>query len=1198
MTAATTSSSTDPTSQPRDAPCRACNSSTRQCARSSTSSTRRRSPSSSTRASRTASTSRSATRSKQARRSGRGHLAAGRCDRSRRRVPPADRRPRRRGRAVERLVPGVPRQYDVAVRPGSARRRQARAPRRLGVHEPLAGARAAQPALGERRQEAPPSDAAADAGGRPPAPRPPPEAARRRRRRPRPRPPRSQPRGGRRSGRRRTPASEGGVAPAPLRGARAVAADATAMAAAAAGAGGGGGGGVGVAPYNEALPFIEFVGATRSGPPSRARSSASPRTAPTSWSTARAATSRSSTSADPPPRSAREVLSFGEPYTFVVHAFDTPRRGVDLTMPGVVPAIRHGKRSRTPDRGGTGGTCKEEEGRSQEGSGTEEGCSQEGSGPKKAAAKKAPARKKAAAKKAPAKKKAAAKKAPAKKKAAAKKAPAKKKAAAKKAPAKKKAAAKKAPAKQEGCSQEGSGPRRRQPPRRLRPRRRQPRRAPPASAKRQLRRAEVPPAPPGSSPDSVGRRTGRRRPVASSGRAPRDVERELAQRPPGAGGGVAGRVPARRRLHAGDEAGRHRLPGDGLRRPRLRGGPPRRGAVERRRHPQPRRARRRRSTGFGDGDARRPRGAAAHRHLRRRAGDERLRAQRPRPRPRALPVQARAGSSGCVGHLDAVADPATPVALCGDFNIAPDRPRRVGPGRRPRRHPREPARARGAAAASSTGASPTCSATATPTPSACSRGGTTGPATSTRASACASTSCSARRRWPSAVAWALIDRNARKGKQPSDHAPLVVDLDGRRHERPPTLDAAARPGSPAGPPRCRAARRRAVARRAALLRLADGVRGVLHRLVQTSAPIEVIAGGRRRRSRRLAARLRASYPQRVDVRGVRRGRQRGRAVRASSTTARCSGQANPLAPPIELWLEGDAIVGTRHVRRRLRGPARAACTAATWPPPSTRCSARPSRCPARPGMTGRLTVHYRTPTPLHTELRFAGGSSGSTAARSSPRASCCAGERALRRGRGAVHLDRRRQVRRAARRERRRAPATQADPTPSLSGRATNASTTAHLVDEVLLEAGHDGVRSTAPPTSGACTLQRRPRRAAGCRRRAGLERAAIPCAAKPVGVVVRRSIANVVGAGGQVVGRVLDPGEPGRVEHGPRGRGQLAAEPVADLQVDACRRRPRGRRPPGCGELRQPSGRDVERGVGVGGGHGVGVGARSAARW
>ena len=28
------------------------------------------------------------------------------------------------------------------------------------------------------------------------------------------------------------------------------------------------------------------------------------------------------------------------------------------------------------------------------------------------------------------------------------------------------------------------------------------------------------------------------------------------------------------------------------------------------------------------------------------------------------------------------------------------------------------------------------------------------------------------------VEWALIDRNARKGKQPSDHAPVVVQLAG------------------------------------------------------------------------------------------------------------------------------------------------------------------------------------------------------------------------------------------------------------------------------------------------------------------------------------------------------------------------------------------------------------------------------------
>jgi hypothetical protein len=196
----------------------------------------------------------------------------------------------------------------------------------------------------------------------------------------------------------------------------------------------GGGGNASIEPYNDALPFIEFVGAHPVG------------------STVQGEVERFASHgayvlvdgtrcylplkhlADPPPRSAREVLSFGEPYTFVVHAFDTPRRGIDLTMPGVVP----------------GGTASDpvhqliEEARVAPAK--KKAAAKKAPARKKAAAKKAPARKKAAAKKAPARKKAAAKKAPARKKAAAKKAPARKKAAAKKAPARKKAAAKKAPA--------------------------------------------------------------------------------------------------------------------------------------------------------------------------------------------------------------------------------------------------------------------------------------------------------------------------------------------------------------------------------------------------------------------------------------------------------------------------------------------------------------------------------------------------------------------------------------------------------------------------------------------------------------------------------------------------------------------------------------------------------------------------------
>ncbi len=55
------------------------------------------------------------------------------------------------------------------------------------------------------------------------------------------------------------------------------------------------------------------------------------------------------------------------------------------------------------------------------------------------------------------------------------------------------------------------------------------------------------------------------------------------------------------------------------------------------------------------------------------------------------------------------------------------------------------------------------------------------------------------------------------------------------------------------------------------------------------------------------------------------------------------------------------------------------------------------------GMTGRLTVHYRSPTPLHTELRVEG-----TLDRSEGRKILCsgrmyAGDTLVRRGRGSVH---------------------------------------------------------------------------------------------------------------------------------------------------------------------------------------------------
>ncbi|MDQ2679132.1 MAG: histone H1-like repetitive region-containing protein [Actinomycetota bacterium] len=153
---------------------------------------------------------------------------------------------------------------------------------------------------------------------------------------------------------------------------------------------------------------------------------------------------------EPAPRSAREVLAMGEVRPFVVQGFDTPRRGIDLALPGFEQVEADSSTSAT-DSSASAGELHDGDDTTQPDS-KESAEEATVAATKKAPAKKAPARKspakKAPAKKAPAKK-APAKKAPAKK-APAKKAPAKKaparKAPAKKAPAKK-APAKKAPAK-------------------------------------------------------------------------------------------------------------------------------------------------------------------------------------------------------------------------------------------------------------------------------------------------------------------------------------------------------------------------------------------------------------------------------------------------------------------------------------------------------------------------------------------------------------------------------------------------------------------------------------------------------------------------------------------------------------------------------------------------------------------------------
>jgi Zc3h12a-like Ribonuclease NYN domain/S1 RNA binding domain len=102
------------------------------------------------------------------------------------------------------------------------------------------------------------------------------------------------------------------------------------------GAAAGGRAAKGVEPYNEALPFIEFVSRHPVGSEVDAEIERfSSHGAYVLVGAARAYVPLRNL-AHPAPRSAKEVLRVGDSRRFVVVAVDPPRRGIDLALPGVV----------------------------------------------------------------------------------------------------------------------------------------------------------------------------------------------------------------------------------------------------------------------------------------------------------------------------------------------------------------------------------------------------------------------------------------------------------------------------------------------------------------------------------------------------------------------------------------------------------------------------------------------------------------------------------------------------------------------------------------------------------------------------------------------------------------------------------------------------------------------------------------------
>lgn len=157
-------------------------------------------------------------------------------------------------------------------------------------------------------------------------------------------------------------------------------------------------------------------------------------------------------------------------------------------------------------------------------------------------------------------------------------------------------------------------------------------------------------------------------------------------------------------------------------------------------------------------------------------------------------------------------------------------------------------------------------------------------------------------------------------------------------------------------------------RRAALFRVADGVRSVLHRMVQTSAPNEVIEAAAA--DVEAAAARFEGYESKSMYEGFAEAANAG-APFGFFDHSPMLGRANPLAPPIVLWLDGDRIRGTATFGSAYEGPpgcVHGGYVAAAF----DEVLGSTQSLSGSPGMTGRLTVSYRKPTPLGVELQFEG----------------------------------------------------------------------------------------------------------------------------------------------------------------------------------------------------------------------------------
>jgi acyl-coenzyme A thioesterase PaaI-like protein len=158
-------------------------------------------------------------------------------------------------------------------------------------------------------------------------------------------------------------------------------------------------------------------------------------------------------------------------------------------------------------------------------------------------------------------------------------------------------------------------------------------------------------------------------------------------------------------------------------------------------------------------------------------------------------------------------------------------------------------------------------------------------------------------------------------------------------------------------------------RRVAMRSVADSMRSIIDRLVATAAPTELIVEMVDQLAS-IAGQL-ESWPHGTLYEGFAEAANAGADPHAMFEHSPFIGRANPLAPPISLAEVDGHLEGRVRFGSAYEGPP--GCVHGGYIAGAfDELLGATQSLSGNPGMTARLTVNYRTPTPLLTELRMIG----------------------------------------------------------------------------------------------------------------------------------------------------------------------------------------------------------------------------------